>query len=776
MSFSSKLITLALCSTAMASGATLTVCAACSPHSTIASAYAAAADGDVIVLAAGESFTGNLEILKSLAFRSSANANLPGAGYRVNRARHAAMMPALTGLITIGYLRSTAIQNGVDTEADTIEFAAQTASQRLALGVKVACAAPPSNGGMPGGMPRGEYWVKSLTDLGGGAVKASFSLTPGGATVDLTSQGAAANASYYYRPDCTRVGGPAVTFDGIRFTYTGLHSQVTVGDRGQVIRAHGPSVKLRHSLLGGVAGTWTGPYVGVQFFDGHDHELSDSDVDYVYWEGGESSAVKVLNSDGVLLRNNRLIAGAIILLTGGANVHSQLSERRVRVLGNRFEKPGYMWFRKSTAAPSGNCNPGAFARRDGVASNAQCYVCGVGGTWGSASDTALCPAGRWNNKNHIEFKNCEDCDVVGNVFIGQPSTVDAGQGWAFGCSVLTSAEAGAGEGYSQCKNTKFARNYAVDVRAGFQLTNGTYTDVAFWDVPVVNVLVEDTLLEHLGNEDWEAACDLNVVDADTCLYINGATRPAAIGLGAALKGVTITRFTSRGHGTNGMLMTLGPASAPPTLAPFRLRDSLLQTTVARISGIEYYQQPTHAEYPAYTELTNCTAWGASLGDGRIDHTYFWYAGTQNSKPDFVSGTGCSSFAANTTYSTTDPLFVSASDSRLQAGSDLIAAASDGGPLGADIELIEQHKTAALAGTPTAERLMALRINEGTGSLTFKIAPEAGSCTATVYSSRARTGGASETGTSSITVSAGAGRKWYKVVCGSLSWADEAVVH
>ncbi len=748
--------------------ADITVCASGCTYTTLQAALDAVASNDTITITAGAAAVTGGEIarqVENVTIRTSRYAELPPRGTRVEAgsAVLAAVVPTHVSEPGIRIGPKRIYMDAVNLETDTITLEYETSRHLPTNGAQITCGVitiGDKAGTLPEPLVRAtRYYVR---DWNAGARTMKLAATPGGDAIDLTTQGTAGNASFYKQPFCQLMAAPRnIRLWGLDITETGFGSlpAVMIGDNGNTLAGVGvDSVVLDHVVLRGSAITCLGPRMGVFFYDGQNHGIYDSQIlNICSTNGDENKAVAIVNASNVDILNNRLEAGSIGVLVGGTEPSRLANSSYIRIRGNYVIKPGNLKYRQGSGAPTGDCyyegGSGEFYRDTvpdpNTCANGACYKCQSDGTWAATTDEAVYRATRNGSKNAIELKECAHCAIEQNAIVGTFGTLDQGQGWAFGGSVLysTTTEGGSGP-WVQVRDTVFRRNSSRRVWGGAFLRNSHGAYIPPGDTwtqwPMERVVFQNNLFTDMAQ--------IPQLQESAASTADRFTMSPSAGMSASL----LEKNTMRGASVYGYQWE----NASDSLGAFQGNA----TSLHRNNIMDAATYPTYAaRAPSGTQVTTCAGWGTYFGGTLANNVLVTSAG---GTPLNFNGTGCGTYATNTIYSATSPDY--ASDSRLNTTSPYSASngsatllATDGSDMGADIDLIAPVSTAAIAGTTPLQPVI---VPNPAGGLQVRIPA---TCTATFYSQPRKLVG--------DVVAAGSvsGKYWYRVTCdGTLAAAGE----
>lgn len=766
--------------------ATVSVCASGCTYTSLQSAWDAVSNGDVIEMKAGETFTANSVLTgkQNITIRTTNWVLLPPDGYRIS-STDSPNMPILTNstsepTIRIGYEVNVIAQNGIDISANTITFeAAFNTQSALGEGVQVMCA----DFGFAMPVPLTNSAIYYVLNWNAGSKTGQLSLTPGGSAIDITTTGNAADPSFYARPYCTRSANPVrgLRLIGLRFV-DGPSSNpvIRVGGNSLPAQNRGSSFVLSHCFMEGVAGNLDKPVNGIVITDSYGVVIRDSVIrDQVNTLGGETHAISTSNASSIRVEGNYLSATGIGLLSGGSETPAQDHNYNLVVIGNLSEKSGDMHYYEGSGAPSGSCyyggGSGSFYRdtapMPNTCANSACYTCQANHTW-ALNTLAVYRTTSGTVKNNLEIKDLVGGRIEGNIFRGQPQSNDSGQGWSAGMSIITGL--GGPEGWARGYNVIWTNNLAQQNRAGWYFRISSYAPSVYTGLPMQNVSLVNNVQENLSQ--WPETGRSNYT------YTDGI-QPAAFLISTPDSGITIARNTVRGVNRFGYLYNQGSGWSPLVFSPATSLNNLVQTEVAPGTVIVAGDlvsilvdgaaaNCSSANFVALGTLTyNADTYYAPMGS-------FWGV-------DLTSGT-CAGIATNPLKSTSDPLWVSATNSRLQSSSPYSAQnsmathlASDGADMGANVDEVEQLTTPADTGRPSYAAqlgLLPLRSGDRT-SVNIRVRDSIGSCTTTLWSSPARNAGVqvgtstNSTGSFTFNSLTATSTYYYKITCGGLYWSS-----
>lgn len=720
----------------------LTVCAAGCQYTSVQQAVEAASNGAIIEVAAGQSFTENVVIAnkQNITIRSSRWRELPASGYRIDPDKHAALLPTIQSsnsapALDVGTNEQNIAQNGINLAADTITFDYADSLSRFYEGAVVSCSAlPPAS--MPAPLVAGKkYWVR---DWQAGTFQGRLSDTPNGPPIDLTTIGSSDSASYYSRPRCAHWNQPkGIRLLGVRFAVSGAIAPrllVRVGHNVEVDPVRmGPGAEFRHVVITGRQNDSTGPLICLSLFGGRDHVVQDSWIGHCKVQADESKALSVQNVVGALIRNNYLSAASINLLTAGSDAASFDVNKNLVITGNMLEKAGYMMYREGAGAPSGECyyggGSGAFYRRTDVTPNTcadgACYTCAPNNTW-QLDTSAYYRAGHYLNKNLLEFKDCENCSVEGNVLRGSYGGPDSGQGWCYGLSVISSPPAvGGGSPYHRGHHVVFRNNWADYCYSGLHMVHSTYGGSNFDQIPLKDVLVENNLFTNMG---WFPAM---TQFSDPSTVVRFILKQSSGVHGFRMINNT---FRSKAEYYQGIAMFEGNYP-DPVMLDYQLDNNII----------------AYGTYPflLYSMFNSCHPDGLFRlipNDNPRFRNNLFYGGA--SFDSFIGYSTCSPLVQNLAVEQTDAAvgFTGPANHRLAATSHYSAlnpaatmtSAGSSADIGADVDVVEQYALAAEQGQPPMPEQLQLTVMPGSNAAEIRFRrPENATCQVRLYSQRAR---------------------------------------
>lgn len=674
----------------------------------------AAASGDILELAAGEVFEGAFVAPykdggEYITVRSSRWKELPQPGYRVNPSDHAALMPKIgprnetESALFIGEFQKQI--SAVDTDTDIVTF---DESHGFADGEPVTCRTSGAIPNLPSPLQEGiTYYVR---DVASNSLKLTPS--PGGAAIDLTSDGGGTNY-------CTSIRvGHHYKFVGLEFQTKPkapfLYSLVAVGSNEESsIQGVPHHIDFRHVIIRGYKDE-AGPNVCLTLNGAH-LSVQDSYISECKQFSRESKAISMYNTPGpVLIRNNYLSAASIGILTGGTGtaIRGQ-NATDVTIVGNHLEKQGYMLYNQGAGPPSRACFPGRFYR-DTVPSpntceNGACYVCRADGTWAKDAE-AVYRDDHYLAKGLLEFKGCVRCLVDGNVLQTSFAAHDTGNTGCF--SYYQTTQVGTG---NKVVDTVFRNNWCKDTWSGV----GTGTDgVSHFSARNSGNRIVNNLITGLGNfpeqsihaHDNDApAAGIRIGDCDRGLIVDHNTFRKADYLqwGVAFvgeqEGCILDSF-----GFSNNILDAGRYGI--------LADNTDYTCGA--GGLALYMDVSSAPHPMVNNVLH--------GSGGTPFSGCQTNLAQPATVDFVSG-------ANHRLLPGSPFSASCSSNCTFIG-------TDGRDLGADIDEVEAATSGAVAGTPTWAEQVGLEVEPGLTQaiIRFRRPPGVESCSMKLFTNAAQT--------------------------------------
>lgn len=739
-----SLLLLACTASKSSNSSVRTVCSSGCEFSTVQQAINAADEGDVIELRAGETFAENVFIVgkNHLTIRSSRWQELPSEGYRIDPDQHAELLATIQSntsdpALEVGAAEHNMAQNGLDVNTDFIQFDWTYLSSRFSEGMMISCMASPEyNAVMPEPLVAGKrYYVR---DWDANNFRARLSETPNGPPVDLTSVGSTPQSFYYSRPRCARWEQPKdIVIEGIRFAVGGTtapRNLIRVGHNLEVEPAEmGPGVEFRHSVITGRKDDLTGPLFCLAFFGGRDHKVIDSWIGHCKAQQDESKGIAIQNTVGALIRNNYISAASINILTAGGDSASLDVNRNITIEGNFIEKQGYMMYKEGTGAPTGECyyggGSGAFYRRLDVTpntcGNGACYTCDTNNAW-QLDTAAYYRPSNYLNKNLLEFKDCEDCVVDGNMFRGSYGGPDAGQGWCFGISVIVSTGfAGGGSSYHRAHNVTISNNWADYCYTGLQMTSSSYNGAVFANFPQKNILVYNNLFTNLG---WYPAMS-QFPDPNTILRFG-------IKQSTGVQGFRFINNTMRARSTYHTGVAIYAGQYPDVVMhDYQFNNNLIQFNDYSVflTGVQNTCTPTGL----FSLIPND-------GASRFRDNVFFGGATTDT---FGSASACRPMVDHVAFEQTSGVgFTSATNHRLQPTSRYSAfnpspsflSADVNTDVGADVDVIEQYALPAQWGEPPMAKQLEVKVVPGSTSaeISFRRSDD-NACSVTLYAQRAR---------------------------------------
>lgn len=432
-----------LCISPQLHAAILTVCASGCNHATVQAAVDAAAPHDIIEIKSGETFsTGGITVnigtgKRDLTLRSSNWAKLPPIGTRVFRHQDEPLMPTITSttntsIFTVLIDSKRRDISTVDTLTDTISWIQfQGSGGAWDEGSGIVC----SGALLPVPLQNNVlYWVVNAS---GNTSKLSATL--GGSPIDLTTDtftSARCSQAHPHPPFNIRLQGLHITNTktlggaisplglgnvnrngGVPQNITIEHCIIEVDDTSNFSLSNGQNGML--NLNGAFGVTIRDSWIG--------GSASNND---------ETKAVNSIGSIRLLLDNNTITAAGIPMFTGGAatgrtQADGELVTTDMVTRFNHHVKTPWYHYRQASGPPTGACYyqehkgftfHGAYYRDTSVATanclGGGCYVCQPNGTW--AEDTGIVFRNDSANlKGIYEFKECHNCQMVGELMEGQ---------------------------------------------------------------------------------------------------------------------------------------------------------------------------------------------------------------------------------------------------------------------------------------------------------------------------------------------------------------------
>ncbi len=737
---------------ASAAAEILRVCQSGCPHATVQAAFDAAQSGDVIEIEAGQVFTGNLKVppKQGVTVRSSRWRDLPPVDERIDPVAHASLLPTLrmgsrhSPALSFGEEESVVSENGIDLVNDVLHF---EYAFGLGNGVSVACSARR----MPAPLAlREKYYV---VNWNAAAKTAQLALQPGGPPIDLFDVGSAGSNNYYLRPRCI-VWDMASdwSFRGIRFESVpepggDIGWLVSVGSNQQGAPDMGPhNIHFDQVVISGHRDIVNGPSFCLVLGAGDGHRVRSSWIGHCKSVGAvESKGIWLQNVNGVEILNNYISAASINIMTAGGDSARDDVVRNVRVAGNFLEKPGYMMYKAGTGAPQGECyhggGSGAFYRRTDVTpntcENGACYTCQADSTW--ALDTAAqYRQDNYLTKNLLEFKDCDNCTVEGNVLRGAYVGPDGGQG---NCILIAAGVGeGFGRGYHRNHNVTVRHNWCDQVYSGISATSTSATPSASFDQrPMRNIAIENNLVTNLGRfpalSQWPSTADVYVRNFYTSQGIDG------------LRFRHNTFRPAPGSTARNSVM-IGPGHWP---ADPLIRGLDISNNVFQFRGNGEICAFCISSPPA--DSFDCSASGVfrffpNSTDKMVRNNLFT-GGDYYPYAEFTRSPQCTSrMFENNEYAAAieAPQFVGALDGRLSASSPYSASNSsallvstDGRDLGVDADELEMYVLPALEGRASMPERLRVSVDAGRSQAVIRYArPGDASCKVLVYGAAART--------------------------------------
>jgi hypothetical protein len=713
-----------------------TLCASGCDYTDLTTAITAHPNDSIFELRAGETFDGLTTFItnRNVTIRSSRWKELPSPGIGVTPS-HASLMPTLRTInaeyvVVVGSWEAVVALNGINTTTDVISTEYVPLTSQLADGVAVTCRVR-TNVDTPGSLPsplvQGTiYYVRDYTNY-------TFKLaaTPGGAAINLTSTGSAAE-SYYSRPTCNRWSQPSnILFQGVRFTQSSSADSfalIRVGNNDELYpELQGPKgIQFVHCIVTGAIYE-QGPSNGFLIYGGTRISARDSWIGHIKsFNQVESHGFAIVNTVGLDIVNNYIMAASINILSAGADAASYQVNKNVNITNNFIEKVGYLMYKSGSGAPSGECyyggGSGAFYRdtapSPNTCANGACYECQANNTW-AQNTSATYRSDNYFTKNLLEFKDCENCTVEGNKFVGQYVGPDGGQDGAWG-TVAGVGLGGFGSPYHKTWSTTWKNNHTDYSYGGIFISNAkVYPSDQFTQIPLRDIVVKNNIFTNLGRypmlSQWPNATDVNRY----ALKHSGGNEGFQF-LNNTFRGVT-------GHW--GMTVFAG-AWVPATLIDSQYSNNLFPLVSSTTFFVDNATQ-------------DCVAGGlfnyiASDGYKHFRSSVYPFASTP-----FLGGTNCTStitqnIGAPTSVATID--YASSSDSRLNATSPYSSSnatptfvGTNSGDVGADVDLVEQQTIPAAARTWPYKRVLNVSLIPGTTTTQLRfLSPDGVSCTVVLY--------------------------------------------
>lgn len=720
--------------------ATIRVCASGCDTASLSTALTNAVRGDIIEIAAGETFEGSYRLpwkgagAGDILLRTSRYRELPPLGTRVTSA-HAYLMPKIQPPSTVDAafwnVPEEKVTSSVDLSTDTITISSSHGyTDGEPLNTRYG------GGTIPSPLAMGvTYYARDTTSN-------TFKLAalPGGPVIDLTGS---AVVPTFWRWQTQNVGS-GYRFEGLEVAKkTGQNTSFTLFQLGrgeEYVRAGiASNFVLDHMYIHGIRDE-SGPTVclglNVRNFTVRDSTISDCIL-----PSAESKSIAYWQAPGPGLIQNNLLEGASInLLVGGSglNIYGGMvsgDEGQITITGNSFAKP--MWYKYSagtsgSGAPMGACSNGA---KYLDTSNGQWYLCSSS-TWStgptcaegeyfrSTSVTQNCPSGA-----------CWSCDISG---VFQPYGVLRSSGYLV-------------KNLFECKSC-----------ANHLLTGNTFN--RNW-----NESQNGTAIQLVSKVDQPGFND--ITDVYDLRFVNNIVTNSGAGLRTATQGgVSFTKTNRRVTAANNLLWKIGTTDYPSidlnTSSALQMSfagpcDSCVydhNTMQQLTTGGEALQWDT----AAFTNprFSNGVYYGAFYGNIALGNTipFYWgngnlinsvgvdYAGTKGAPA--TMGT----YATNGNWITTGTtLFTSGSDFRLlptspysaSCPSGCLYAGTDGKDLGADIDQLESATQGAITGAPWLGG--SIQVTPGsTRAIVRYTAPSASACTLKLYTNIGRSTLATDT--------------------------------
>lgn len=712
------------------------VCASGCAHSNLQSALNAAARGDIVELAAGETFEGVFTLpfkpgSRTITVRSSRWRELPPAGKRVTPA-DAALMPRLQPssgndpALRAGYFESSVLS--VNTETDTITF---TGSTGFVDGDPVACWHD------DGTIPVIENRVYYARDTASNSTR--LALVAGGQAVDLASTPTAT------RFRCTEARSiQGWIFQGIEISAkSGQLTQfnlIEIGT-GQATARQGlpTNIHFEHSYIHGLPDQ-DGPNVCI-YLNSAAFSLTDSYVAQCKRQGYESKAISIPEASGPLyFANNYLEAASINLLTGGDFIRIEGSvpgdTGGMTIVGNHFFKPlSYRWTHGTSGsdAPAGGCSDGARYMRT---SNGQWYLC-ASSTWSEGPECAdgeyflvtgsadcdsdgcwTCEDGAftitsvyrqfsYGVKNLFEIKSAVNVVVYGNIF--ENNWGDAQDGIAVW--IVSQVESANSAPWARGENIRFENNIIRNSSSGIRIASENH----FPPQALKNnrILMRNNLAYKIGVTDYPS---INL-SSSRPLSFGGPCDECVIDHNTIVSGTT---------GGQGIYFDTAPFTNP------RLSNSILYAN----------------QYGLFADG------GAPVSD-------YWGSGNVlnsiavDNDNNFSPPSSFGGYATNGKYiATGTTLFVGGDNYRLNPASPYSAscvsscdfAGTDGKDLGVDIDQMEASTDGVTKAGPTMAQ-MGIEVEAGSRHAIIRYnAPSSVACDLTVFTDPGRTAKHADTNT------------------------------
>lgn len=470
-----------------------------------------------------------------LTVQSSAVGQLPPIGTRVG-IQHASLMPTLTNntggvsLLAVGFPEMLIL--AADTSGDwlTLSDSGQATTSQVAIGTAlsftdrgngVGFAANPQPG-LPAPLQRStKYYVVATQNVAAHQLDVKVSLTLSGSAVHITSTAGinTPSSSYYFQPQASLWDNPSnITFRGLNFIMNdpGANNNVallvTVGGAESSIQAIPQGIIFEQCLFWRGDATFLNRGLATPIvLNCVQCGVYDSYLEAIGFDGVESHGISMQQCQGCEIVNNQIasVGGGVFFGGAGGSV-PQLMSDGVRVEGNYFSLPGWMFVQDS--GESHTTNPAysscyyaegsgsIFIDRTGSPSSCSggaCQVCQANGTW--AADTAAQFRTHISlAKARVEIKAGQNITVRGNVISGNVVSGDQGN---TGCIALVLTEQslidGTGTFYFTMRNILVEHNWCDRVFSGF-LMGQDAQDVRAAGTSVTTITEPDSATYQIG--------------------------------------------------------------------------------------------------------------------------------------------------------------------------------------------------------------------------------------------------------------------------------------
>lgn len=759
--------------TALIDAATLQVCAACSPHTTIASALAVAQCGDVIQLASGETFAANELQAAALTCASNNRVQIvPSLLARLPMGRIYRGHPALAVLnigsgynYAINFGPRTGFASSADTTGNTITLDATgwTADE------PIVCGGHQLNVSLPAPLVMGQvYFVRAPS---GGTIQ--LAATAGGAAIDITTIGSAgAVTSYYDRFSCSSMRTTrGFLLRGVDIRQAAVpSSSIQIGTSLAHHLASPSDIVIDQVVTGGSVDYADAPTSGIQI-RGRGIRITRSYLGRHCNTGQESKAISLATGKAITIEDNYMEACSIGILIGGTGTRpwqgdpgeaQQPSDIVIR--NNTIMKPGSaLVFLQTTSPTIGSAcyyagGSGAYWRN--TSTNAT-FTCDAAGTWqtnGSVSNTY----GVQVPKNGIEGKAEDGLLIEGNMITGSFAAEHVGQAMCIQVSI-TADTGGSGSYYGAMQNVSVRNNWCDRTWGGIYTQLGNVGPIQQPN----NIDVFNNLLTRLAEP---TLTSLLPVLATNYHGYAGRAMPSN---GTAHRDNTVRAGASQ---TNHVGFGIIQQNASLTGATTTFQG--LQVLNNIVPGGNY---PTVWVWQAGNFKTDCADLAAIS-----DTSLRWLNNVTYSPSGSNTVLPCSPRVAN--LATTAPVFVGSATSTVvedhgqastspysaRCSSGCLFTATDGGDVGVDIPRLRNALDGNRAFATASSGSVTVRFREYTTT----------ACTVYVHSSRGRTagsllasGGGSITtyGARSVALGVTAGPRWWSVDCSGRVYGGEILV-